>query len=192
MDWMIKQIKPLVMTFAALFILTGIVYPAVVFVIGQVAFPYQANGSLIGDGDKAAGSILIGQQFSDPKYFWPRPSYTANGPYDPMASGGSNYGPTNKKLIDDITNRTAEIKLSTGAGTIPSDLVMGSASGLEPYISLEAALIQAPRIADARGLDNATVVKMVNDNVEKPYMGIVGSEVVNVVKLNLLLDNSKR
>jgi len=184
----IKQLRPLVVIFVALFLLTGIVYPAVVFVIGQIAFPYQADGSLIHNGSQVAGSTLIGQQFSDPRYFWSRPSYTAQYPYNALASGGSNYGPTNKQLISDVSNRTAYWKNVTGADKIPSDLVLGSASGLDPDISLDAALIQIPRVAKARGVDNATVEKLVTDNVEGPFVGTPGDKIVNVVKLNMALD----
>ena len=138
----LSQLKPLVVVFAALFVLTAVIYPVLIFIIGQVAFPYQANGSLLHNGSQVTGSELVGQPFSDPKYFWPRPSYTASYPYNPLASGGSNYGPTNKQLISDVSNRTAYWKSVTGAETVPSDLVMGSASGLDPHISLDSALLQ--------------------------------------------------
>ncbi len=185
------QLRPLVIVFAALFILTGLVYPAVVYIVGQIAFPYQADGSLVHKGDRVIGSTLIGQPFSDPKYFWPRPSYTASYPYNPLASGGSNYGPTNKRLIDDVTNRTAYWKALAGTDKVPSDLVMGSASGLDPHISLDAALIQVPGVAKARGMDNATVEKLVMDNVEGPLVGAPGAKLVNVLRLNMALDAAK-
>lgn len=187
----LAQLKPLVIIFAALFLLTGIVYPAVIFVVGQIAFPYQADGSLIHKGDQVVGSTLIGQPFSDPKYFWSRPSYTAPYPYNPLASSGSNMGPTNKQLISDVGNRTAYWKNVTGSDKVPSDLVEGSASGLDPHISMDAAMIQVPRVAKARGLDNATVEKLVKDNIEGPFVGSPGTQLVNVVKLNLALDGAK-
>lgn len=188
---LIAQLKPLAVIFAALFILTGFIYPAVVFVIGQIAFPSQANGSLIYNGDRVVGSTLIGQPFSGPGYFQSRPSYTASYPYNPLASGGSNYGPTNKRLISDVANRTAYWKNVTGSARVPSDLVEGSASGLDPHISLDAALIQVPVVANARGLDNATVEKLVMDNVEGPLVGTPGAKIVNVVRLNRALDSKK-
>lgn len=184
----LKQFKPLVVVFAALFILTGFVYPAVVYIVGQVAFPSQANGSLIYNGSTVTGSTLIGQPFSDQKYFQSRPSYTAPFPYNPLASSGSNYGPTNKKLISDVSNRTAYWKSLTGTSSVPSDLVEGSASGLDPHISLDAALFQVPVVAKARGLDNGTVEKLVMDNVEGTLIGTPGEKIVNVVRLNRALD----
>ena len=187
----LEQLRPLIIIFAALFILTGIVYPVVVYVVGQIAFPYQADGSLIYRGDQVVGSALIGQPFSDPKYFWSRPSYTSGYPYNPLASSGSNYGPTNKQLISDVSNRTAYWKSITGLDAIPADLVTGSASGLDPQISLDAALIQVPRVAQARGLNNSTVEKLVRDNIEGPLVGSPGDQIVNVVKLNLALDSLK-
>lgn len=189
MKEILGQLRPLIIIFAALFVLTGIVYPAAVFVVGQIAFPYQADGSLIHKGDAIVGSVLIGQPFSDPKYFWPRPSYTASYPYNPLASGGSNYGPTNQHLIDDVANRTTYWKNVTGLGEIPPDLVTGSASGLDPHISLNAALAQVPRVAWARGADNATIEGLVMNNIEGPLASSPGDRIVNVVKLNLALDS---
>lgn len=188
---LLAQLKPLAVIFAALFIVTGFVYPAVVYVIGQVAFPAQANGSLIYNGSTVVGSTLVGQPFPDLRYFQSRPSYTAMYPYNPLASGGSNYGPTNKHLISDVSNRTAYWKSLTGASTVPSELVEGSASGLDPHISLDAALFQVPVVARARGLDNATVEKLVMDNVEGPLVGTPGESIVNVVRLNMALDAIK-
>ncbi len=184
-----KELKPLIVIFVALVVLTGFVYPMVVFVIGQIAFPYQANGSLITDGNgTVVGSELIGQQFTADKYFWSRPSYTSGFPYNPLASGGSNLGPTNGKLISDIRNRTMFIKQANSVENVPTDLVMGSASGLDPDISLDAALLQVPRVAKARGLDVTTVEQLVRDRAEKPLLGIAGTDTVNVLTLNLALD----
>jgi K+-transporting ATPase ATPase C chain len=188
---LMSQLKPLAVIFAALFIITGLVYPAIVFVIGQIAFPSQVNGSLIYNGDRVVGSALIGQPFSGPGYFQSRPSYTATFPYNALASGGSNYGPTNKRLVSDVSNRTAYWKSLTSTARVPSDLVEGSASGLDPHISLDAALIQAPVVAKARGLDTATVEKLVMDNVEGPLVGTPGENIVNVVRLNRALDSLK-
>lgn len=185
----VKEIRPLLVIFAVLAILTGIVYPLAVFVLGQLAFPYQANGSLLEDKNGTlVGSHLVGQQFTGDQYFWGRPSYTSGYPYNPLASSGSNYGPTNEKLIADITNRTNLIRQATGAAQVPADLVMGSASGLDPDISLDAALIQVPRVAKARGMENATVEKIVRDHSAGPALGVFGESTVNVLTLNLALD----
>ena len=184
----LKDLKPLLVIFAALVVLTGIAYPAVVFIIGQLAFPHQANGSLIINNGTVVGSELIGQQFTSDRYFWPRPSYTSGFPYNPMASGGSNLGPTNAKLIGAITNRTRLIEQANGVSSAPSDLVMGSGSGLDPDISLDAALLQVPRVARARGLDNSTVEGLVRGRAESPLPGLAGPETVNVLTLNLALD----
>jgi len=186
---LVKELKPLLVTFAALVVLTGVVYPLAAFVIGQLAFPYQANGSLLKDSNgTVVGSELIGQQFTGDRYFWPRPSSTSGFPYNPLASGGSNLGPTNAKLIGDIRNRTQIIRQAYGAGEVPSDLVMSSASGLDPDISLGAALLQVPRVAKARGLDIATIERLVRDRAEKPLFGVAGTDTVNVLTLNLALD----
>ncbi len=185
----IKEIRPLLIIFVVLVILTGVVYPLAIFVIGQVAFPYQANGSLLTDNTGTIiGSELIGQQFTDDRYFWPRPSYTGGYPYNPLASAGSNYGPTNEKLIADITNRTQLVKQANGVDTVPSDLVMGSASGLDPDISLDAALLQVPRVAKARGLSTASVEGLVKSHADTPFLGVIGENTVNVLTLNLALD----
>ena len=188
----VGMLKPLLIVFVALFVVTGILYPVVVYVIGQVVFPYQADGSLIHNGSQVVGSALIGQQFTGPQYFQSRPSYTASYPYNPLASGGSNYGPTNKQLVSDVSNRTAYWKNATGATAIPADLVEGSASGLDPDISLQAALLQVPVVARARGLDNATVESLVMDNIEGPFVATPGDQVVNVVRLNMALDSLKK
>ena len=185
----IKEIRPLLTIFVVLAILTGGVYPLAIFVLGQFAFPYQANGSLLKDKNGTLiGSELIGQQFTDNRYFWTRPSYTGGYPYNPLASAGSNYGPTNEKLIDDITNRTQLIKQSNGVDNVPADLVMGSASGLDPDTSLDAALIQVPRVAKARGLSDVSVEELVRNHAKMPFAGIAGESTVNVLTLNLALD----
>ncbi len=185
----LEQLRPLIIIFVALFLLTGIVYPAVIYMVGQIAFPYQADGSLIHNGSQVTGSTLIGQPFSDPKYFWSRPSYTVPYPDNPLASSGSNYGPTNKQLVSDVSNRTTYWQNATGLHEIPVDLVTGSASGLDPDLSLDAAMVQVPRIAQVRGLDNATVERLVNANIEGPLVGPPGDQIVNVVKLNMALDS---
>jgi K+-transporting ATPase ATPase C chain len=141
----VKQIKISVLLFMSLYVLTGILYPAAVTVVSQAIFPNKSSGSLIYRSDgKPAGSELIGQLFSDPKYFWPRPSATADFPYNAMASGGSNLGPTNKDLIDQVAGRVKSFRESGIVSFLPADLVAASGSGLDPHISEEGALLQAP------------------------------------------------
>jgi len=185
-----RSIRTGVLLFLFLWITTGLVYPALVTIIGQVVFPRQAAGSLIRKGDgTVAGSRWIGQPFSDPKYFWSRPSATADFPYNPLASGGSNLGPTNKDLLQQVADRVKSFKDSGMAGPMPSDLVMASGSGLDPHISLEAARRQAPRVAKARRLEEAKLGQLLKDHLEDRQLGFLGEPRVNVVQLNLALDN---
>jgi K+-transporting ATPase ATPase C chain len=166
-----------------------VIYPAVVTVIGRLAFPEQAAGSLIRTGDGAMlGSTLIGQQFSDPKYFWPRPSATADFPYNPVASGGSNLGPTNPMLLKAVADRVKSMHEAGMTGPVPSDLVLSSGSGLDPHISLEAAVFQIPRVARARGMGEAQVRQLVQEHLEDPQWGFLGMPRLNVLKMNLALD----
>ncbi|MCX9081584.1 MAG: potassium-transporting ATPase subunit KdpC [Candidatus Methanoperedens sp.] len=178
--------------FAILMILVGIIYPVAVTVLSQLFFPLKAGGSLLYDsGGNITGSALIGQPFSDPKYFWSRPSATSGYPYNPLASGGSNLGPTNKDLIDQISNRAELLKSSGIQSPVPSDLVEASASGLDPHISMQSALIQIPRVAKARNLDEETLRKLVLEHVEERQFGFLGEQRINVLKLNLAIDNIK-
>ena len=173
-------------------ILVGVIYPIAVTVMAQLLFPKEAGGSLIyGSGGNLTGSALIGQPFSDPKYFWSRPSATSGFPYNTMASGGSNLGPTNKVLIDQISNRTELLKSSGIQAPVPSDLVEASASGLDPHISVRSALVQIPRVARARNLSVEAVRKQVLDHVEDKQFGFLGEQRINVLKLNLALDGMK-
>jgi K+-transporting ATPase ATPase C chain len=187
-----KQIMPALKLFAILMILVGIVYPVAVTAVAHLFFTKEAEGSFLYDsGGNLTGSALIGQPFSDPKYFWSRPSATADPPYNPLASGGSNLGATNKVLIDQIANRTEILKSSGIQAPVPSDLVEASASGLDPHISMQSALVQIPRIAKARALDEETVRKLVLEHVEERQFGFLGEQRVNVLELNLALDNMK-
>jgi K+-transporting ATPase ATPase C chain len=186
----IKTLKPVLILFIILWVITGIIYPLAVYVAGQLIFPWQAQGSLIYDKNGGiTGSKLIGQEFSGQKYFWPRPSATAELPYNPLASSGSNLGPTSRKLMDEISNRTEYMMNANGASEIPSDIVMASASGLDPHISIKSAQMQAPRVAKARGIELETVNKKIQENTEEPVLGILGEERVNVLLLNKALDN---
>ncbi|VVB85668.1 Potassium-transporting ATPase KdpC subunit [uncultured archaeon] len=187
-----NQIKTTLKLFAILMLLVGIIYPVAVTGLAQVFFPKEAGGSLLYDPDgKITGSAMIGQPFSDPKYFWSRPSATSGYPYNPLASGGSNLGPTNKDLIGQISNRTSLLN-SYGIQTpVPSDLVEASASGLDPHISLQSAQVQIPRVARARNLTEQALNKLVLQHVEERQFGFLGEQRINVLKLNLALDSMK-
>ncbi|MCZ7382084.1 MAG: potassium-transporting ATPase subunit KdpC [Candidatus Methanoperedens sp.] len=187
-----KTIKTTLKLFAILMVLVGVIYPVAVTALAQLFFPKEAGGSLIYDpGGNLTGSALIGQPFSDPKYFWSRPSATSGYPYNPLASGGSNLGPTNKDLIDQISNRTELLKSSGIQTPVPSDLVEASASGLDPHISMQSALVQIPRVAKARNLSEETLNKLVLEYVENRQFGFLGEQRINVLKLNLALDSMK-
>ena len=182
-----KELKRALLLFGTMALLVGIVYPLVITGISQVIFPYQANGELITVNGKIVGSELIGQNFSSPQYFQGRPSAIN---YNASTSGGSNYGPTNKNLIDRVNASITEIKAEDGLpanATIPADLVLASASGLDRYISVESAELQVPRIAKVRNLNESVIRDLINKNEEVPFPGI-GQPVVNVLKLNIALD----
>ena len=178
---------------AVLTVLTGIVYPIAVWGIAQVIFPTQAGGSLIVAGNKVVGSSVIGQNFSSPKYFQPRPSAAGDKGYAADNSGGSNLGPTNKALIDAVKLRLKNVVESnpgTDAHQIPVDLVTASASGLDPEISPAAADLQIARVARARGLSEDQVRQLIAENTRPRSAGIFGEPGVNVLLLNLALDRT--
>jgi K+-transporting ATPase ATPase C chain len=196
---MISQIKPAVILLLIFTVLTGIVYPLVVTGIAQLVFPAQANGSLIIKNGKAAGSELIGQSFDDPKYFWGRLSATGPFPYNAYyaqtltGSSGSNYGPTNPALMQEVQGRIEALKAADPTNTtpIPVDLVTSSGSGLDPDISVAAALYQVHRVAAARGLTDAQAKALVDQYTEGRQFGFLGEPRVNVLELNLALDAYK-
>jgi K+-transporting ATPase ATPase C chain len=190
---MFTHLKPAIMLFVIMSILTGAIYPAMVTVLAQLLFPSQANGSLILDQvGRKAGSALIGQPFSNPKYFWGRPSATAPFPYNASASGGSNLGPTNPALIDAIKARIQALKAADpgNKAPIPVDLVTASGSGLDPHISPAAAAYQIQRVAKARNMAIDELHLLVDANTEPRQWLLFGEPRVNVLKLNLALDQS--
>ncbi len=169
-------------------VIFGLIYPLVVTGIAQVVFPRQANGELIKSGDKIVGSHLIGQPFTEPGYFWSRPSAAGNAGYDPTASGGSNYAPTNKMLIDRVNASVKQLQPTNPGAPIPVDLVTASGSGLDPDISPAAAEFQIPRVAKERGMTEGDVRALVAKHTRGRQFGILGEPRVNVLDLNLELD----
>jgi K+-transporting ATPase ATPase C chain len=187
MDDMTKELKSALLLFGTMALIVGLIYPLAITGISQVIFPNQANGEIITVNGKIVGSELIGQNFTSPGYFHGRPSAVD---YNASNSGGSNYGPTNKNLIDRVNNTIKQVKTEDGLSanaTVPSDLVLASASGLDRYISVESADIQVPRIAKERKLSESVIRGLITKNEEVPFPGI-GQPIVNVLKLNLALD----
>lgn len=190
---MFAQFKPAIIILAFLTLLTGIAYPAIVTGVAQVFFPLQANGSLIYVNGQLVGSELIGQYFTDPKYFWGRPSTTLPLPYNAAASSGSNLAPTNRKLEQVVRERIDALQTADPENDlpVPVDLVTASASGLDPHISVAAALYQVSRVARERGLSEEQVRLLVEQYSENRQLGFLGEPRVNVLKLNLALDGLK-
>jgi K+-transporting ATPase ATPase C chain len=182
---MVEHIKISLRITVALLVITCGLYPALVWGIGQVAFNHQANGSLIRRNGKVIGSEIIGQNFAGERYFHPRPSAAGNDGYDGTASGGTNYGPTSKKLLDTIRDRVAKYPDTKPAGGIPADAVTASASGLDPHISPANAFSQSARVAHANALSIAQVESLIRARTENRFLGIYGEPRVNVLLLNL-------
>jgi K+-transporting ATPase ATPase C chain len=190
----LRSIRSAISLLVAMTILLGIAYPLLITAIATLAFPYQAEGSLIQEDGKLIGSTLIGQSFSDPKYFWGRPSATTPQPYNGLASGGSNLGPLNPALLDAVKARAkalydADADADADADKpIPVDLVTASGSGLDPDISIAAARYQAARVARARGLAVERVEALIDAHQEGRLFGFIGEQRVNALSLNLALD----
>jgi K+-transporting ATPase ATPase C chain len=203
---MLTQIRPAIVSVLTMTVITGLIFPGMIYAIGQLAFPYQANGSLIKEGNQIIGSELIGQNFAKAEYFHPRPSAAGNG-YDASVSGGTNLGPTSKKLIEglpddpktkDTDESFAGIPQLVGAyrrennlpahGSVPADAVTRSASGLDPHISLENAMLQVKRIALARKLEESKVRQAVEKATTGRGLGVFGEPTVNVTLANRALD----
>ena len=187
---MFTEFRPAIVLLILLTAITGIAYPALVTGIAQLTMPGLANGSLIMSGDKAIGSALIGQPFSDPKHFWCRPSATSPYPYNASSSSGSNQGPTNSALTDAVAARVKALRDADPGNTapIPVDLVTASASGLDPHISPAAAEYQVNRVAKSRGVAPERVRALVAQYTQGRFLGFLGEPTVNVLQLNLALD----
>jgi potassium-transporting ATPase KdpC subunit len=187
---MLSQLWPALRINVFLMILLGVGYPLAVTGISQLIFPHQANGSLITKGNQVVGSELIGQNFTKPEYFQPRPSAAGSDGYDPTASGGYNYGPTNQKLIDRVKASVAKFRKDNPDyhGPIPADLLTGSGSGLDPDISPASAQVQEARVAKARGISQDQLNQLVAQYTKSPDLGLLGEPRVNVLQLNLALD----
>ncbi len=190
MKYFIRELRISLMATLSLAILLCGIYPLLVWIVGQGLFPSESNGSLVVHQGTIVGSSFLSQGFTDPKYFHPRPSAAGQG-YDAASSGGSNLGPTSKKLVDGVRQRIVDYRIENGLGPdamVPADAVTASASGLDPHISVKNALLQAKRVAKVRELPIEVVMEKINAHTEGRSLGILGEPRVNVLMLNLDLD----
>ena len=188
-----RQVLPAVLVVLVLTVLVGVVYPLAVTGVSQVAFRDRADGSIIEVDGRPVGSELIGQGFTEPRYFWPRPSAAGDG-YDAMASAASNLGPNDETMLTDVEQRVVDYRTANGLpadAEVPVDAVTASGSGLDPHISVANARLQAARVAQARGLPVAQVLELVDQHTDQPSLGVLGEEAVNVLGLNLALDRAE-
>jgi K+-transporting ATPase ATPase C chain len=190
---MIRILRQAVACIVVFTVITGVIYPLVVTGVAQLVFPHQANGSLLIDNGKTVGSSLIGQSFSSPKYFWARPSATSPMPYNAANSSGSNLGPLNPALTENVKARITQLKAADAASkqAVPVDLVTASGSGLDPDISPASAQYQVARVAKVRNIDESEVRKLIAEYTRDRQLGILGEPRVNVLELNLALDGLK-
>lgn len=188
---MLANLRPAVVLLLILTALTGLAYPLAITGIAALAFPDNAGGSLIRNGDVVVGSSLIGQDFRADRYFWPRPSATADAPYNAGASSGTNLGPTSAKLRDMVADAVKRQREAGVTESLPADAVTSSGSGLDPHVSPAYAHLQVARVAKARGLAPADLDALVTRQTETPFLGIFGEPRVNVLALNMALDSLK-
>lgn len=189
-----RSIRPAIVALSIMTLLTGVIYPLAITGLAQILFPGEANGSIIADAGRVVGSSLIGQSFTDERYFWGRLSATPGWPYNASASSGSNLGPLNPALAQRAQQRIQALKKDgpvPSPAAIPVDLVTSSASGLDPHISPASALLQVPRIARVRGLPEKTIARLVETHIEGRQFGVLGEPRVNVLALNLALDKMR-
>ena len=191
---MLRELRPALLVFALLTLVTGVAYPLVTLLIGRLAFSTEVEGSVLERDGRAVGSRLLGQPFSSPQYFWSRPSATAPMPYNGAASGGSNQGPLNPALKEAVAERIAALRAADpgNEAPVPVDLVTASASGLDPHISLAAAQYQIARVARARALPVSEVESLVQEHTQGRTFGVLGEPRVHVLELNLALDARAR
>lgn len=188
---MLSEIKTSLKFFIVISVLLGILYPLFITIIGQLTMSDKANGSLIIQDSKIIGSKLIAQAFTDPKYFHSRPSAVN---YDGAGSGASNLGPSSKKLLEDVEKRINAVRTENNLGSnylIPADMVLQSASGLDPHVSIQNALLQVSRVSKIRNIPEVAIQQLIQENIDRNFIGIWGQQGVNVLKLNLTLDTYK-
>jgi K+-transporting ATPase ATPase C chain len=189
-----RHLKQAMRVFVVFSVLCGLVYPLFITVVSQSLFPWRSNGSIISKDNKILGSELIGQMFKSPKYFHGRPSAT-DPAYNASGSAGSNFGPSNAKFLEEVAKRIEQVLLENGLSPqtpIPADLVLASASGLDPHLSVESAMLQVKRVAKERSLSEAKVEEIARQHIEHAFLGIWGQPRVNVLKLNLAMDEASR